>query len=82
VQTSAAVTIRRSPRSQTYSPSSSGSDKTVAAHIPGGADMLLVINNEAVVTAAKTTYFLLIAACRALRRRHDENWLGRELMRR
>jgi hypothetical protein len=48
------------------------SDKTVAAHIPGGADMLLVINDEAFVTAAKTTYFLLIAACQALRRRHNE----------
>jgi len=63
-----------SPATSTASdgPLSAVSDKTIAAHIPGGADMLLVINDEAFVTAAKTTYFLLIAACQALRRRHNE----------
>jgi len=49
----------------------SGSDKEVAAEIPGGVDMKLVINDESFVTAAKSTYLLLIKACRAFRRRHD-----------
>jgi len=49
-----------------------GSDATVSAHIPGGADMHLVINDEEFVNAAKSTYFLLLTACRLLARRHQE----------
>jgi hypothetical protein len=49
-----------------------GSDGTVKATVPGGADMMLVINDGEFVNAAKSTYFLLIAACRLLRRRHTQ----------
>lgn len=47
-----------------------GSDGTVRATVPGGADMMLVINDDEFVNAAKSTYLLLIAACRLLRQRH------------
>jgi hypothetical protein len=47
-----------------------GSDGTVRATVPGGADMMLVINDDEFVNAAKSTYFLLIAACRLLQQRH------------
>lgn len=48
-----------------------GSDKTLRAEIPGGADMVLVINDAEFVNAAKSTYLLLISACRLLRHRHS-----------
>jgi hypothetical protein len=49
-----------------------GSDSSITAHVPGGADMHLVINDEEFVTASKTTYFLLVTACRLLARRHQQ----------